>query len=166
MDTRTLNLLGALAVGCSDVQDAAMSETGLDSTELATLLAVHTRPGSTIGDIALTAGLTHSGAVRVVDRLSRSDLVERKVGVDRRTVALHCTSAGAARATFALDSRRRALANVVTGLTRAESAAFRSIAEKILSGLPADQPHAWRICRLCDHGACRGRSCPVGTAVP
>jgi DNA-binding MarR family transcriptional regulator len=166
MDPYTVNLLGAFAVGCADAQDVAMGAVGLDPAELAALLAVHARPGSKVDDIALTTGLTHSGAVRVIDRLSRANWVERRTGRDRRTVAIHCSREGREKARLALALRREALRDAARGLTKEELAAFRRLAKKLLARLPRHRPDAWRICRLCDHGVCRGSECPVGSAVP
>ncbi len=166
MDAYSLNLLGALAVGCCDVQQNAMAELQLPSADLAALLAVHARPGSTVGEIAATTGLTHSGAVRVLDRLASMGAIERRIGLDRRTVALRCTTAGRRKAERALALRQAALGSVVQGLTKRELEVFRTVAQKLLSRLPQDQRDAWRICRLCDHGVCRGTDCPVGSAVP
>jgi DNA-binding MarR family transcriptional regulator len=166
MDPYTVNLLGAFAIGCADAQDAAMAAVGLDPAELAALLAVHARPGSKVDDIALTTGLTHSGAVRVIDRLSRANWVERRAGRDRRAVAIHCSRKGHEKARLALALRRKGLQEAASGLTKAELAAFRRLARKFLARLPRHRPDAWRICRLCDHGVCTGSDCPVGSAVP
>jgi len=165
MNAHTANLLGALAIGCYDVQTAAMLSADESPAQLAALLAVHARPGSTVSDIATSTGLTHSGAVRAIDRLSRAGAVERRSGRDRRTVALHCTQAGRSRARTALAQRKRALERVLSALTARETETLRRLATKLLSGLPADRADAWRICRLCDHGTCRGSDCPVGSAV-
>jgi len=165
MDAFTLNLFGAFALGCSDVQDAAMASIGLSRAELAGLLAVHARPGSTVGEIAATTGLTHSGAVRVVDRLSDEVYIERRTGRDRRTVAIHCTREGRQKARLALQLREAALAGAAARLTKGELAEFRRLAKKFLAGLPGSRPDAWRICRLCDHEVCDAGRCPVGGAV-
>lgn len=166
MDAYTSNLFGAFALGCSDAQEAAMGEAGLLPAELTALLAVHARPGSTVGAIAATTGLTHSGAVRVVDRLSRERYVRRRTGRDRRTVSIRCTRQGQVRAELALQLRERALAEAAASFTRSELAEFRRLARKFLAGLPRSRPDAWRICRLCDHGVCTGARCPVGSAIP
>ena len=166
MDAHTLNLLGALSVGCSDFQQSAMAEIGLSHAELAALLAVYTRPGSTVGDVSLTAGLTHSGAVRVLDRLSKGGWTKRKTGRDRRTVAIYCTPGGRKKAKLALSLRQAALRNLTKGLDKRDLAAFQKVAEKLLSRLPQDRADAWRICRMCDHGVCAGADCPVGKAIP
>lgn len=166
VDEYTLNLLGAFAVGCVDLQDAAMGQLGLPPAELAALLAVHARPGSTIGDLAHATGLTHSGAVRVIDRLDRAGWVERQSGPDRRTVAVRCTGQGRRRAKRALSLRRTMLQDATKDFSRSDDAAFRRLAQKFLSCLPRERPDAWRICRWCDHGVCCGADCPVGSVVP
>lgn len=166
MDTFTVNLLGALAVACCDVQDAAMAAVDLSHAELAALLALHARPGSTIGDLAATTGLTHSGAVRVVDRLGASEYVERRTGPDRRTVTVYCTREGHAKAKLALQLREAALADAAGSFTSRELEQLRRMATKLLAGLPGSRRDAWRICRLCDHGSCSADRCPVGGAVP
>jgi len=166
MDAYTVNLLGAFAVGCCDAQNAAMAEVGLDPTELAALLAIHARPGSKVDDVAQTTSLSHSGAVRVIDRLSRAGWVARRTGRDRRTVAIHCTREGHEKARLALTLRRNALQEASRGLTKSELALLRRLVKKFLAGLPRDRRDAWRLCRLCDHGVCTGTACPVGSAVP
>ncbi len=165
MDPHTANLLGALATGCFDVQTAAMLSPDESPADLAALLAAHTRPGSTVSDVASSTGLTHSGAVRAIDRLSHAGAVERRTGRDRRTVALHCTKQGESRARSALTLRQEALESVLAPLTTRETATLKRLMTKLLSGLPSNRKDAWRICRLCDHGACRGADCPVGSAV-
>jgi DNA-binding MarR family transcriptional regulator len=165
------NLLGALAVGCADLQLAGMHHaTALDEAALAALLAVHTRPGSTIRDVASTTGLTHSGAVRTADRLQHAGLVIRTAkATDRRIVGLHCTRAGTAKANAALASRRAGLAALVAGaaITASELPMLEHLLERLLEGLPkADRGDAWHICRLCEHTTCRGGDCPVGRTVP
>ena len=60
MHSRSENLLGALATGCFDLQEGAMTRAvGLDRSELEVLLAIYTRPGSTVGDVAPVAALSH-----------------------------------------------------------------------------------------------------------
>ncbi|HLI12017.1 MAG TPA: MarR family transcriptional regulator [Alphaproteobacteria bacterium] len=160
------NLLGALALGCADLQHVAMGRAaGLGAAELAALLAVFTRPGSTIGEVASTTALTHSGAVRVTDRLAAAGLVKRREGRDRRTVTLRCTAAGRERAEHALAARRAALGALVATLPSADAATLRRLAARLLARLPADRAEARRICRLCEHAVCRGTDCPVGSAV-
>jgi MarR family transcriptional regulator, negative regulator of the multidrug operon emrRAB len=164
------NLLGALSVGVSDLQSDAMAHAAsVDPTMLAVLLAIHTRPSCSVGDVAKTAHVSHSGAVRAVDRLVSLGLVVRKVNAnDRRIVALSCTRLGHAGAQRALDARRTVLDGLFAGLfaSRAERAGAEIMLERLLERLaPRSREAAWRICRLCEHEVCRDRDCPVGRVV-
>lgn len=161
-----VNLLGALAVAGSDAQRASLEVEGLDAGAGAALLCVYTRAGSNIGEIAQTAGLTHSGAVRAVIRLEQLRLVDRRPGRDRRTVEVTCTRQGTRVARQLLRDRRAGLEAMLEPLTQGELAHFGAVAARILAALPSDRAQAWRICRLCEHAVCKGRKCPVGSAVP
>lgn len=142
-----------------------MAEAGLPPADLAVLLAVFTRPGGAVADIATVTQLTHSGAVRAVQRLGEMALVERRVGQDRRTAALFCTLEGNKRAREALARRRAAIGQLVSLLGSGERTTLARVSEKLLRRLPRGRADAWHICRFCDHRICRGESCPVGSAV-
>lgn len=160
------NLLGALGVALRDEQIRVMSEaSGCDANTLSVLLAVFTRTGSSVGDVAITAGLTHSGAVRVIDRLTTLGLVMRSVGEDRRFVALQCTDEGKAVARGVFAARRERLQEMVDALSSDDRTSLERIIATLLGGLPVTQADAWRICRLCEHACCCGSDCPVGRAV-
>jgi DNA-binding MarR family transcriptional regulator len=159
------NLLGALATGVSDLQGGAMDTRGAPRADLEALLAVHVRPGSSVGDIAVTIGLTHSGAVRVIDRLCGQGWVARSPGLDRRKVQLRCTDLGHENALACLSIRHRALNGLVARLAPKEVESLTRIAQALLMQLPQERSDAWRICRLCDHGVCDASVCPVGEAV-
>jgi len=168
MEAHLANVLGALGVGLSDmIGSAVVSTTGLDETAAAALLAVAARPGQPISDLAAGLGITHSGAVRTADRLQDLGLVERYHFVaDRRITGLKPTSRGAALAAHALSVRRTALAGLLEQVDQTAIPVLSQAIEAILRGLPRTQHDAWHICRLCEHAACQGTSCPVGSAVP
>ena len=169
-ESHLVNLLGALAVGCADLQETLMRQrTGLDEAALAALLAVHTRPGSTVGNVARTTGLTHSGAVRTIDRLESAGLITRTTAADRRMVGLYCTGTGTAKADDALVSRRTALTTLVDASvsSKGELPVLERFLERLLENIPkTDRGDAWHICRLCEHAVCRGDACPVGRMAP
>lgn len=167
MDDRSANLLGALATGIQDaVRDALTGEAGMDSTAVAALLAVRERPGQSITQLATALSLTHSGAVRSVDRLTRHDLVARGRGQDGRSRGLVLTPAGQAMTGQILAARRRLLLGLLEGLPPDDRVCFTRAAERLLAQLPGSRADAWRICRTCEHDVCRGPACPVGSAVP
>ncbi|MGH3448979.1 MAG: MarR family transcriptional regulator, partial [Nocardioidaceae bacterium] len=110
MDGHEANLVGALAVGLGDLVSAALVDaTGLDETAVAALLVVRARPGQSITDAATALGLTHPGAVRVVNRLEKHGLVTRGQGRDRRSRGLVLTSEGAVVSARGLAARQQAL---------------------------------------------------------
>ncbi len=164
------NLVGALSVGVGDLQNAAMTHAvGIDPTTLAALLFIYTRRRCSVGDVAKTTCVTHSGAVRAVDRLVSLGLATRRSDAkDRRIAALSCTSAGSTIAKRALSARRAALDGLLTDAlgSKAGRVAAAEIFKRLLASLrPKSQADAWRICRLCEHMVCRGDDCPVGRAV-
>jgi DNA-binding MarR family transcriptional regulator len=164
------NLLGALCVGVGDLQNTAMTEaSGIDPATLTALLFIYARPSSSVGDIAKAACVTHSGAVRTLDRLVALGLaMRRRRAQDQRTAALSCTRAGSTIAKRALAARRAALDELLASTlgNKAERVVIKKLLEHILAGLrPETRADAWRICRLCEHSVCRGDNCPVGRTV-
>src|ERR671915_2576338 len=91
---REANLVGALALAVGDrIAEAADPAAGGWAAEALVTLA-GTGAGGTIDALAKVVGLTHSGTVRLVDRLVRAGPVERRVGADPRAGALDLTPPG------------------------------------------------------------------------
>jgi MarR family transcriptional regulator, negative regulator of the multidrug operon emrRAB len=63
--------------------------------------------GGSIDALRRILGITHSGTVRLVDRLAGAGLVERRVGADARAVALHLTPQGRRLARRVLAAAKR-----------------------------------------------------------
>jgi DNA-binding MarR family transcriptional regulator len=166
MSSRTANLLGALGIVLSDaLADAAEAAGGTTS---ATALVALSGPsaGASIDGLARVVGLSHSGAVRLVDRLSADGLVERRRGADQRSTALVLTPAGRRTARQVVRRRESNLQFIVALLTDDQQVALEELAERVLSELGATPGVEARVCRLCDLEACgrsRGR-CPVAPA--
>jgi DNA-binding MarR family transcriptional regulator len=166
MDELRANLLGALAIGVRDlVREALIEATGLDETAVAALLVVRARPGQSITDLATAVGLTHPGAVRVVNRLEERGLVARARGRDARSRGLALTAEGETVSARGLAARRDSVQRLLEGVPLEHRASLASAVEAMLALLPTSRGDAWRICRTCDHGVCRGLQCPVGSAV-
>src|SRR4051794_31470167 len=193
---RVANLLGALVVGLNDAVGSAMARAaGLDATGVSALLLVQAHPGLSITELAAALDLTHSGAVRTLERLVDRDLVRRAAGPDRRTRGLYLTGAGEGGAQEALAApprgvggalgasaaprqeafvrgveealaaRRRVLGGALGASAASGQEAFVRVLEQVLAALPGTRADAWRICRTCEHAVCRGPACPVGHAV-
>jgi DNA-binding MarR family transcriptional regulator len=158
--TRTNNLLGALAIGLADemraVAERQANQAGIDP---AALCVIGHAPGLSITMLRGVLGLSHPGAVRLVDRLEGDGLVERQPAADGRAVALVLTRHGRRRVAAILAERARVLARVLDVLTAQERATLERISEKMLRVLPRDLCHALAVCRYCEEATCA--PCPV-----
>jgi DNA-binding MarR family transcriptional regulator len=167
--SRQANLLGTLSLalaGNVDVAVAAAAPYGPSAPAALTALEGYLG-GEPIDALRRVLALTHSGAVRVVDRLAEAGLAERRPGPDGRTVAVTLTPAGRRAAADVRVARERALAEALAPLGPEERRTLTELHEKLLAGLTDDRASARRICRLCDPEACgheRG-TCPVTEAV-
>ena len=160
--------IGAVADAASGLSDAAP----------AALVALHEtgRPGRSIAELRQLVGLTHSGAVRLVDRLEAEGYVVRRPGGDARTVAVVLTRRGTAAANRIRAARQEAVSAGLEGLDDRQRRQLEALAGVVLATLAAQRralrasgqmPPGGALCRLCDFMACgrpQGR-CPVaGTA--
>ena len=95
MSRRDANLLGALGLLLADRLAEAVAPAGGASAAEA-LVTLHARGGGrSIDALARVVGLSHSGTVRLADRLVSAGLAERRRGADQRSTALRLTPAGA-----------------------------------------------------------------------
>lgn len=167
-DDRLANVLGAFALGVVDELEAA--------TERAALLALsELLEGRSVDDLRRAVGLSHSGGVRVVDRLTAEGLVERRRGPDGRSVALFLTAAGRRRAAQVRSARMATLQDLLGVLDGREQEALTGMLEKLVGAVVARRletraagagPAGGWLCRLCDPVACErpeGR-CPAFNA--
>jgi MarR family transcriptional repressor of emrRAB len=157
------NLLGALGLALAD-RLAAAAELAGGASAAAALVSLHqARSGASIDGLARVVGLSHSGTVRLVDRLVRDGLVERRRGADQRSAALFLTPAGRRLAGRVLTRRDAEMHSLLVLLTDGEQQAIARVAARILRQLGHAPGAESQLCRLCDLDAC-GRSrgaCPV-----
>lgn len=121
--------------------------------------------GMTIDALARRLGLSHSGAVRLVDRLVREEKVLRSPGLDQRTAALALTPEGYRTVRRILARRRLELESLLSLVSDEEQPKVVEIVERLLRRLGDDADDRDRICRLCDHDLCGHRrgDCPVAS---
>ena len=161
-----INLLGATGLAVKDALDrTASSVTGLQGEAPAALLTIGTRPGRPIEDLRRALDLSHSGTVRLVARLQRRDWVKRVAAKDGREVRLHLTGAGEVVVHRLLAARRAALEVMLAAVPEEDRPYLKRGLSRLLGKLASTREQAWHVCRLCEHGVCRGESCPVGSAV-
>jgi DNA-binding MarR family transcriptional regulator len=155
---RTANLLGALALVLADeMQEAAAAVAGHGASGPAALVLLgDLAGGASVEELRRALGLTHSGTVRLVDRLVAGGLVERRVGGDARSLSLHLSPSGRRVARRVLAARETVLERALIALEPRQHVQFDALLEAVLREVATPRP---RVCRLCDTAAC-GR-CPV-----
>ena len=159
-DPRPLNLAGAWVLAAAEeVNAAADAVTGAGGAVPAALVAIAQRPDQSIEELRHTLRLSHSGTVRLVDRLVDRGWAARHGSRDGRTVALELTRAGHERARRVLASREATLAKLLAPLDQGELDQLATLFEKLLTGHTRDRAHASVVCRLCDRSRCA--PCPV-----
>ena len=159
---RTANLLGALALALTDRMTEEIQTRAMHGAAApAAVVSIGVDPGLSVGALAQTVGLTHSATVRLVDRLARDGLVERRGGMDGRSVGLRLTRRGAARRRAILKGRHQILSEALAVLPTGDQAALTPLIEALLGAMTQDRQQADHICRLCDEDVCPEATCPV-----
>jgi DNA-binding MarR family transcriptional regulator len=132
----------------------------------AALVTISHEPGLSIERLSRALGLTHSGTVRLVDRLEGEGLVNREKR-SARAVRLRLTRRGHR----AVERIERARLGIVAELLSALTEEQQQQLDRLLAHLLEVHTHTdedlRRICRLCSFNACEsnGCICPVSEAV-
>jgi MarR family transcriptional regulator, negative regulator of the multidrug operon emrRAB len=173
-DARLINLVGAAALGLADASLADVAvDNGLDISAAAALVTLLdlARSGS-VQALSQLIGISHSGAVRLVNRLAVAGLVERTDGPDGRTIAVRLTRPGLSVARRIRSARRAAIAASLSGLTDRQREQLSTICEVLVANVTSARlatraagrtPSGGALCRMCDPLAC-GRpdgDCPA-----
>jgi MarR family transcriptional repressor of emrRAB len=162
MTTRLENLLGAFGVAVTDSMDGAFDEAcAVGDSAPAALILIHENPDTRIEALARYLALSHSGTVRLVDRLSQAGWVARETCEDKRAVVLVLTKAGEKVAERLLEGRRKSLGKALAGISAADRKMLERILPQMLNNLVTDREQADHTCRYCDSGACDREGCPL-----
>lgn len=149
----------------SDDIQRAMASRAPDAGPTASALAVLAhRPGLTVRMLAAGVGLSHAGAVRLVDRLASLGLIERRDdSSDGRAKAIYLTAVGTALSDDVLKTRDGAIAEGLMVLSEDEIDFLANISERVLRARLHDLDHSIWVCRLCRYDACS--DCPIDAEV-
>lgn len=160
------NLLGAFATTVATNIEQQVAEVGLRGTSAATaLVTIRNHPNDTIEVLRRILGITHSGAVRLINGLEDDGLIRRqRSGSDGRAVTTRLTREGEKRATMVLEARARVTTAVLGSLSHEQQSMLRPALQTALAALTDGKDKARRICRLCDEQVCRPNGCPVEIA--
>lgn len=165
--SKAANLLGALALAVSDRlgEAAERGDDGLAAPESAALVTLAHYPGQPIVALGRTLRLTHSGTVRLADRMEAAGLARRAASGHGRALALRLTRRGQEAAIQVLARRQAAAEELVGLLQSSEVAELERLAARLLAAITTDRRSARRLCRLCDEPLCAaGQGCPVDQA--
>lgn len=162
------NLLGALALAIVDRTSEALAEAGGRSLSSAAALSAlhHILDGPTIERLSQVLGLSHSGTVRLLDRLEQDGYVRRDRGPDGRSAAVSLTPEGREAAASITAARAGVLDAALAPLDQDERRTFGELVGRILVGMMREPGATRWTCRLCDTGACAryAGGCPIGRA--
>jgi MarR family transcriptional regulator, negative regulator of the multidrug operon emrRAB len=174
---RLANLLGTLSTGVTDaINESTAAAADLDGVAPAALVALlDFVPSGSVQALSQVVGLTHSGAVRIVDRLVAEGLVNREASSDARTRSITLTASGMKVALRVRRARDRVVGQAIEQLTDNERATLTKLCERLIADITrhrlerrraGDTPAGGALCRMCDFGAC-GRekgNCPAAEA--
>jgi DNA-binding MarR family transcriptional regulator len=156
-----LNLFAACSRNVLDKIELELTTVfGRPQSELTTLISVRHCDNFTVGWLSEVLTLTHSAAVRIVDRLQASGLLSRTQQENRRYVGLMLTPAGITLADKILSVRRDVLHQLFQDISDTDLQLALPAIEKLLRQATSDNLAAYRICRQCDEAMC-GPNCVV-----
>ena len=163
------NVVGAMVLALGDrMRDATEQAAGLGGAVPAALVSLHEFAGGRpIDALATTLRVTHSRAVRIVDRLAAEGLARRLTAAgDRRVVLVELSPAGRRAAVRVMDARAAVIEACLGGLSESERGRFAALVGKVLAETTTSRRDSWAICRMCDVHACGHHEglCPVTRA--
>jgi DNA-binding MarR family transcriptional regulator len=158
-----------MALTLSDaMREATESATGMAGALPAAIISLREwADGTSVDVLAEAMRVSHSRAVRVVDRLEAAGLARREGDPsDGRRALVRLAPAGRRLADRALDARARVLLDAVAGLGPADLRDLERLLGGVLEATTVDVGAARRTCRLCDAHACGHYTgdCPVSRA--
>jgi DNA-binding MarR family transcriptional regulator len=159
---RGQNLLGALITAVNDrMQWHAEKAIGLGGQMPAALVTIGHNYGQSVEFLSGILQMSHSGCVRLVDKLDELGLIERRPGKDRRSLSLYLTPRGRELKRQVLQARREALDAVFETLDGQQQGHLVHLLEVMLTAMTHCKMDADIICRLCEEQACVQSHCPV-----
>lgn len=165
---RDATILGAAALAITDRSVAAAQSPDAPSASAAAALSAlrHFLDGATLDQLGSVLGLSHSGAVRLVDRLCESGLAQRGPGSDGRSRCVTLTEWGTRLADEITAARLGVIDALTAGLSATERRTLVELAGRVLANAVATKDHGAWTCRMCSISAC-GRErglCPAANA--
>ena len=166
---RVATRLGAIALTLSDgIREATEEATGTTGGVPAALVSLHEwADGRSVDVLAEALRVSHSRAVRIVDRLEAAGLARREPDdADGRRVLVRLEPVGRELAERALAARRGVLLLAVAQLDAGDLHDLERLVGALLDATTVDLRAAMQTCRLCDAHTCGHHEgvCPVTLA--
>lgn len=156
---RDRNVLAAWAVAVADaIRVSAEQSTGMAGAAPAALVAIVADAGMSVDELRRVLGLTHPGAVRLVDRLVRRGWIRREHATGR-TLRLTPTPAGQDAERRIVAAREQAIDALHAALDEERLRALADLVGPVLAGATGGLEDLRRLCRLCNRDVCD--PCPV-----
>lgn len=136
------------------VTDATLGgDDDLAPTAVAALITAANNPPTSIGEIAVVVGLTHSATVRLIDRLEMDGLLHRRRRVGRE-VLVEITPAGRRRADGLQDRRLAVSSSFLTSLSSEERELLSKLVDRMMHDHTTNGHDRRRLCRMCAKTHC------------
>jgi DNA-binding MarR family transcriptional regulator len=165
MSAHLANRLAAAGQLVNDLVDERLADhVGTAGSRPSALTALAHDPRQSIETLRASLGLTHSGAVRMVDTLAAEGLLRREK--QGRVVLLALTELGERQAALLEQTRMEAAAAALAKVPPQLQQALEQALDHLLAGHTGGRADRRRICRRCSYGACEGggERCPVAAA--
>ena len=160
MNDQTTNLLGVVGLAVADrIEESAREILKHVGETPAALVVIGYELGPTNDQLRTVLGLSHSGTVRLVDRLVKDGLVVRREGSTRREIALYPTKRGKVLREQILKERLNSVRPFLEPLSDQERATLDALLHKMLSSMESTDMERRSLCRLCDNRVCE--NCPI-----
>ena len=162
IDSRALNIFGALGLLIADRVFAAVEQSGDLSRQEGVALIQIGLFAPTFVNLQTTLRLSQSAASRLVDRLAARDWVAKIAHPDDpREKILQLTPPGEALMRDILGRKRDSLQELFATLDAGDAARLLSLAEKIFASGIRSREESDRTCRMCNLAGCPQESCPA-----
>ena len=160
MDVDLATKFAAIAQAAVNQMDRRTAELlKMDGQAAVALIVIGSKPGQPIERLRQALEMSHSGCVRLVERLMLAGYAERHVGRNKREAAIHLTAVGEQMRSDLLAARREGAWAVFSNLDNAERNVVRGYLARMLDRMAPDGNGAEGVCRLCEVAVCK--DCPA-----
>jgi DNA-binding MarR family transcriptional regulator len=157
-----VNVITAWSLTVADLLAETDRRVGLPGREAAAIILIDARPGCNVNRLRQRLGLTHSGTVRLLDRLADRDLIQRCS--HGREVALVLTTTGQDALHRLRDAHEQAVAGLLEPLSATDQQQLTALMGAVLRAHNRNRIEADSTCRLCLWNEC-AIDCPVDESV-